>query len=49
MGTRVLRNRTLDEWEKAGRPTAPHRPGEGEVIATAPDGADFHRYDDMPR
>jgi hypothetical protein len=48
MGARVLGNRTFDEWEKAGRPAAPHRPGEGEVIATAPDGADFHRYDDMP-
>ena len=44
---RVLRNRTLDEWEHAGRPAAPDRPGEGEVIARGPDGAVFHRYDDM--
>lgn len=44
---RVLRNLTLDEWERAGRPTSTHRPGEGEVIARSPDGRDFHRYDDM--
>jgi NAD(P)H-dependent flavin oxidoreductase YrpB (nitropropane dioxygenase family) len=44
---RVLRNRTLDEWEDAGRPASPGRPGEGEVIARGPDGAEFHRYDDM--
>jgi NAD(P)H-dependent flavin oxidoreductase YrpB (nitropropane dioxygenase family) len=44
---RVLRNRILDEWEHAGRPAAPDRPGEGEVIARGPDGAEFRRYDDM--
>jgi NAD(P)H-dependent flavin oxidoreductase YrpB (nitropropane dioxygenase family) len=42
-----LRNRTLDEWEDAGCPAAPDRPGEGEVIARGPDGAEFRRYDDM--
>lgn len=30
---RVLRNSTLAAWEQAGRPTAGHRPGEGEVLA----------------
>ena len=44
---RVLRNRTLDEWEDAGCPAAPERPGEGEVIARGPHGTEFHRYDDM--
>jgi nitronate monooxygenase/enoyl-[acyl-carrier protein] reductase II len=44
---RVLRNQTLDDWEKAGRPTSPDRPGEGELIATSPEGAEFRRYDDM--
>jgi NAD(P)H-dependent flavin oxidoreductase YrpB (nitropropane dioxygenase family) len=44
---RVLRNPTLDEWESAGRPSSPGRPGEGDVIARGPDGNEFHRYDDM--
>jgi NAD(P)H-dependent flavin oxidoreductase YrpB (nitropropane dioxygenase family) len=44
---RVLRNPTLDEWESAGRPSSPHRPGEGDVIARGSDGREFHRYDDM--
>ena len=35
---RVLRNRTVSEWEVAGRPSSGHRPGEGSVIATAPRG-----------
>jgi nitronate monooxygenase len=36
-------------WEEAGRPPAPHRPGEGEAIATAPDGRRLRRYgDDIP-
>lgn len=30
---RIIRNRTVAEWEAAGRPPAGHRPGEGEVIA----------------
>jgi NAD(P)H-dependent flavin oxidoreductase YrpB (nitropropane dioxygenase family) len=44
---RVLRNGTLEAWERAGRPSAPHRPGEGEVVARDPRGAEFRRYDDM--
>jgi NAD(P)H-dependent flavin oxidoreductase YrpB (nitropropane dioxygenase family) len=44
---RVLRNLTFEEWEDAGCPAAPDRPGEGEVIARGPDGAEFRRYDDM--
>jgi NAD(P)H-dependent flavin oxidoreductase YrpB (nitropropane dioxygenase family) len=45
---RVLRNSTLDAWERAGRPTAPARPGEGDVIARAPDGTTIKRYDATP-
>ncbi|MGH2894417.1 MAG: nitronate monooxygenase, partial [Solirubrobacteraceae bacterium] len=41
---RVLRNATLSAWEAAGRPAAPRRPGEGEVVATAPNGAALERY-----
>jgi NAD(P)H-dependent flavin oxidoreductase YrpB (nitropropane dioxygenase family) len=44
---RVLRNLTLEDWKDAGCPAAPDRPGEGEVIARGPDGAEFRRYDDM--
>jgi NAD(P)H-dependent flavin oxidoreductase YrpB (nitropropane dioxygenase family) len=44
---RVLRNATLDEWESAGHPSSPLRPGEGEVVARAPDGREFLRYDEM--
>lgn len=29
---RVLRNRAVDEWERAGRPPSGRRPGEGSVI-----------------
>lgn len=41
---RVLRNATLAAWEAAGRPAAPHRPGEGDVVATAPNGSATMRY-----
>jgi NAD(P)H-dependent flavin oxidoreductase YrpB (nitropropane dioxygenase family) len=41
---RVLRNATLTAWEAAGRPVSPHRPGEGEIVATAPSGASLERY-----
>jgi NAD(P)H-dependent flavin oxidoreductase YrpB (nitropropane dioxygenase family) len=41
---RALRNSTVAAWEKAGRPAAPGRPGEGDVVARAPDGASLHRY-----
>lgn len=32
---RVLRNKTVDAWEAAGRPPPGKRPGEGETIATS--------------
>jgi NAD(P)H-dependent flavin oxidoreductase YrpB (nitropropane dioxygenase family) len=44
---RVLRNATLDAWEQAGRPAAPDRPGEGEVVARDPRGGDVPRYFDL--
>ena len=44
---RVLRNSTLTAWEAAGCPAAPHRPGEGDVLARA-GGAEVRRYDDTP-
>jgi nitronate monooxygenase/enoyl-[acyl-carrier protein] reductase II len=45
---RTLRNATLRAWEAAGRPAAPHRPGEGDVIARDSAGREFERYDDTP-
>ncbi len=30
---RVIRNRTMTEWEAAGRPPAGRRPGESDVVA----------------
>lgn len=45
---RVLRNGTLSRWEAAGRPAAPQRPGEGEVVATDGRGREHLRYDDAP-
>jgi nitronate monooxygenase len=41
---RALRNSTVEAWERAGRPAAPGRPGEGEVVARAPDGTRLYRY-----
>jgi NAD(P)H-dependent flavin oxidoreductase YrpB (nitropropane dioxygenase family) len=35
---RVLRNKTVEAWEAAGRPPSGKRPGEGEVIATSANG-----------
>jgi nitronate monooxygenase len=32
---RVLRTKTVDEWELAGRPQSGKRPGEGETVATS--------------
>ena len=43
---RALRNSTMTAWEAAGRPAAPGRPGEGDVLATDPEGGAHHRYDD---
>lgn len=31
-------------WERAGRPAAPGRPGEGDVVAHAADGSRLYRY-----
>ena len=45
---RVLRNSTLEAWERAGRPVAPGRPGEGDLLAHAPDGSSIRRYDVTP-
>jgi nitronate monooxygenase/enoyl-[acyl-carrier protein] reductase II len=43
-----LRNATLRSWEAAGRPAAPDRPGEGDIIARDAAGRAFERYDDTP-
>jgi nitronate monooxygenase/enoyl-[acyl-carrier protein] reductase II len=45
---RVLRNSTLDAWERAGRPSSPERPGERDVVAHAPDGTPINRYAATP-
>jgi NAD(P)H-dependent flavin oxidoreductase YrpB (nitropropane dioxygenase family) len=44
---RALRNSTLTAWERAGRPAAPHRPGEGVVVATDAAGDRHERYGDL--
>jgi len=41
---RVLRNKTVDAWEAAGRPPSGSRPGEGEVIAKSQALGDIVRY-----
>jgi len=44
---RVIRTPLVDAWERAGSPTAPNRPGEGEVIARLRSGtidAPLQRY-----
>ena len=41
---RVLRNRTVEAWEAAGRPASGERPGEGEVIATSRSSRPIVRY-----
>lgn len=41
---RSLKNSTTQRWEQAGRPAAPNRPGEGEVIAKRADGTAIPRY-----
>jgi NAD(P)H-dependent flavin oxidoreductase YrpB (nitropropane dioxygenase family) len=45
---RTLRNSTVRAWERAGRPAAPGRPGEGEVVAHSPDGSRLYRYGPEP-
>ena len=45
---RVIRNRTLNQWEAAGSPPHGFRPGEGDVVAIEPATGEIRRYDDMP-
>ena len=42
---RALRSRTFVLWDAAGCPPPGKRPGEGEVVATRPDGSKALRYD----
>jgi NAD(P)H-dependent flavin oxidoreductase YrpB (nitropropane dioxygenase family) len=41
---RVLRNKTVEAWEAAGRPVSGQRPGDGEVIATSKTSGPVVRY-----
>ena len=41
---RALRNRTFVMWDAAGCPPQGKRPGEGDVLATRPDGSQVVRY-----
>jgi nitronate monooxygenase len=41
---RTLRNSTVSDWERAGRPCPPNRPGEGSIIARKVDGIRIPRY-----
>jgi nitronate monooxygenase len=41
---RVLRNKTVEVWEAAGRPPTGKRPGEGETIATSLSAGPIVRY-----
>jgi nitronate monooxygenase len=41
---RTLRNATIDGWLAAGSPPSGSRPGEGDVLATRPDGSEVVRY-----
>ncbi|MBZ6496454.1 NAD(P)H-dependent flavin oxidoreductase [Natrinema longum] len=43
---RVLRNETLERWERAGSPPAGERPGETDTVATTGDGEPIERYDE---
>ena len=45
---RVLRNKTLDDWETAGCPQPGQRPGEDEVLAEGSAYDTIIRYDDSP-
>lgn len=45
---RVLRNKTLDNWEAAGCPQPGKRPGEDEVLAQGSAYDTIVRYDDSP-
>lgn len=41
---RVLRNKTVNEWEAAGRPETGKRPGEGDVVASSKSIGPIVRY-----
>ena len=41
---RTIRNSTWERWHDAGEPPAGRRPGEGETVATYPDGSPVPRY-----
>ncbi|SEB93690.1 nitronate monooxygenase [Rhizobiales bacterium GAS191] len=41
---RTLKTATTRNWEAAGRPSAPNRPGEGEIVAQRSDGSGVPRY-----
>jgi nitronate monooxygenase len=45
---RVLRNSTVDAWNKAGQPKSGMRPNEKQVIGHSANGKEIHLYDDMP-
>ena len=46
---RALRNRTVEVWEKAGRPPKGKRPKEGDTAATMPNGKKIPYYEtEMP-
>jgi len=45
---RVLRNRTLDQWEASGCPPSGRRPGEGDIVAYTLDGVAIPRYSELP-
>ncbi|MEJ1157306.1 NAD(P)H-dependent flavin oxidoreductase [Prosthecomicrobium sp. N25] len=42
--SRVLRNRTVEAWEAAGRPGSGSRPGEGDEIGRTAEGQPIRRY-----
>ena len=45
---RVLRNSTVDAWDRVGRPNRGMRPRENELIGRSPQNAEIRRYDDTP-
>jgi len=44
---RALLNTTMANWDAAGQPAAPGRPGEGDVIAVDESGREHIRYEDL--
>jgi len=45
---RTLVTDTVAEWDAAGRPPPGERPGEGDAVASLPDGTTVERFDDVP-